>query len=62
MRPLAVTTASFMPVASMLAFRREAYGLVSVKCSGSVEVRPRSYSVQGPSNSVRSRSSEPIRK
>ena len=38
-------TASFSPVASMLAFRRALYGLVSVNGSGSVDIRSLSYSV-----------------
>ena len=41
---------------------RFAYGFVSENRSGSVDTRPRSYSVHGPSNSECSRSSDPIRK
>ncbi len=55
-RPVAVITASFRPVAAMLVSSRWRYGLVSVNFSGSVDVRPRSYSCQSPSNSARSRS------
>ena len=62
MAPEAVMTASLSPVAAMLAFRRALYGLVSVKTSGSVDVKSLSYSVHSPSNSVRSRSAAPIRK
>ena len=51
-----------MPVASALVLSRVWYGFVSVKRKGSVETSPRSYSVQALSNSVRKRSSEPMRK
>ena len=55
-------TASFRPVAAMLASRRLRYGLVSVNFSGSVDVSPASCSSQSPSNSVRSRSAALSRK
>ncbi len=62
MRPVAVMTASFSPVAAMLVSSRFRYGLVSVNCSGSVEVSPESCSRQSPSNSVRRRSAAVSRK
>ena len=62
MVPDAVMTASFWPVASMPAFSRALYGFVSVKPSGSVEIRPRSYSTHASSNSIRRRSVAFMRK
>ena len=56
-------TASFMPVAAMLASRRLRYGLVSVNCSGSVDVQAGVVLRSSPpSNSIRSRSAAPRRK
>jgi len=60
--PVAVTTASFTPVAAAAARRRSWYDLVSLKPSGSVETRPASCSVQGPSKSIARRSAAVIRK
>ena len=55
-------TASFNPVLSMPACRRDLYGLVSVKTSGSVETRSLSNSIHAPSNSMRRRSAAVSRK
>jgi hypothetical protein len=60
--PVAQMTASFMPVAAMLASRRFRYGLVSTNRSGSVDCSSVSYSCHSPSNSVRRRSAAPRRK
>ena len=55
-------TASLRPVASMPAFSRALYGLVSVNSAGRSRPGPRSCSVQSPSNSIRSRSAALMRK
>ncbi len=61
-RPVAQTTASSRPVEEAPAFSRCVYGFVSMKLSGSVERRRESCSSQSPSNSRRSRSTDPTRK
>jgi len=61
-RPVAVTTASFMPLDAWLARRRSRYALVSVKTRGSVEARFSSCTWNSPSNRVRSRSMADSRK
>ena len=61
-RPVTTMTASLTPIAFSPAFRRSLYGLVSLKPSGSVEARPRSYSVHSPSSNDRSRSVAESRK
>ena len=44
-RPVAVTTASFMPVEAIVDSRRLLYGLVSWNSSGSVDTRSASWTV-----------------
>ena len=54
-RPSAVRIASAMPSFLRASFRRSAYGLVSTKCSGSLEASCASCSIQRPSSSSSSR-------
>ena len=61
--PAPTMSASLSPVALRLEARRAAYGLVSVKVSGSLEARAASCSTHcSSSNSVRSRSAAVSRK